>query len=207
MTTTPGNRRPLADQPESWPVAESTDLHRDGWVMALRSDRIRRPGHPDDEPFARLVLEHPGAVIVLALDDEDRVLCLRQYRHPAQHNLIELPAGLRDGDRESPLEVARRELREEAALEAAHWTHLTTVHTSPGISSEVMYLYLARDLTEVGRGDFEPEHEEAEMEILWAPYDELLAAVLDGSVGDGPLVTAVLMAHARGLAGSARERG
>ena len=99
------------------------------------------------------------------------------------------------------MEVARRELREEAALEAAHWTHLTTVHTSPGISAEVMHLYLARDLTEVGRGDFEPEHEEAEMEIFWAPYDELLAAVLDGSVCDGPLVTAVLMARARGLVG------
>ena len=70
-----------------------------------------------------------------------------------------------------------------------------------------MHLYLARDLTPADRGDFELEHEEAEMETFWAPYDELLAAVLDGSVGDGPLVTAVLMAHARGLAGSARDRG
>ena len=56
MTTKPGDRRPLVDQPESWPVVDSTDLHRDDWVMALRSDRIRRPGHPDDEPFSRLVL-------------------------------------------------------------------------------------------------------------------------------------------------------
>jgi ADP-ribose pyrophosphatase len=207
MTTTPGNRRPLADQPESWPVVESTDLHRDDWVMALRSDRVQRPERPDDEPFARLVLEHPGAVIVLALDDDDRVLCLWQYRHPAQRSLVELPAGLCDGEGESPVEVARRELREEAELEAAHWTHLATVHTSPGISAEVMHFYLARDLTEVSRGDFEPEHEEAEMEVFWAPFEELLAAVLNGSVSDGPLVTGVLMAHARGLVGNRSDGG
>ena len=70
-----------------------------------------------------------------------------------------------------------------------------------------MHLYLARDLTAADRGDFELEHEEAEMETFWTPYDELLAAVLDGSVGDGPLVTAVLMAQARGLVGSVRGRG
>lgn len=202
MTTIPGPQRPLADEPAAWPVVDSTDLHRDDWVMALRSDRIQRPGHPEEEPFARLVLEHPGAVIVLALDDEDRVLCLWQYRHPAQRSFVELPAGLCDAGGESPVEVARRELREEAGLEAAHWTHLTTVWSSPGISAEAMHLYLARDLTDVGRGDFVLEHEEAEMETFWVPYDELLAAVLDGSVGDGPLVNAVLMARVRGLVDS-----
>lgn len=196
--------RPLADEAESWPVVDSTDLHRDDWVMALRADRIRPPGRPDDEPFTRLVLEHPGAVIVLALDQDERVLCLWQYRHPAQRRFVELPAGLCDADGESPFEVARRELREEAGFEAGEWTHLTTVHSSPGISAETMHLYLARDLTDIGRGDFEPEHEEAEMEVFWAAYDDLLAAVLDGSVGDAPLVTAVLMAHARGLAGTPR---
>jgi 8-oxo-dGDP phosphatase len=201
MTTTPGPNRPLADEPAAWPVVDSTDLHRDDWVMALRSDRIRRPGHPEEEPFARLVLEHPGAVIVLALDDEDRVLCLWQYRHPAQRSFVELPAGLCDAGGESPVEVARRELREEAGLEAAHWTHLTTVWSSPGISAEAMHLYLARDLSDVGRGDFVLEHEEAEMETFWVPYDELLSAVLDGSLGDAPLVSAVLMARVRGLAG------
>jgi ADP-ribose pyrophosphatase len=201
MTTTPGPNRPLADEPAAWPVVDSTDLHRDDWVMALRSDRIRRPGHPEEEPFARLVLEHPGAVIVLALDDEERVLCLWQYRHPAQRSFVELPAGLCDAGGESPVEVARRELREEAGLEAAHWTHLTTVWSSPGISAEVMHLYLARDLSDVGRGDFVLEHEEAEMETFWVPYDELLSAVLDGSLGDAPLVSAVLMARVRGLAG------
>lgn len=205
MTTTPGTPRPLVDEPDSWPVVDSTDLHRDGWVMALRSDRIRRPDHPDDEPFARLVLEHPGAVIVLAVDDRERVFCLWQYRHPAQRSFVELPAGLCDADGESPLEVARRELREEAALEAAEWTHLTTVYSSPGISAEAMHLYLARDLREADRGDFLLEHEEAEMETFWAPFDDLLAAVLDGRLGDAPLVNAVLIAQARGLVGARRS--
>lgn len=191
----------LRDSPESWPVESSTDLHRDDWVMALRSDRIRRPGHLDEEPFARLVLEHPGACVVLAVDDEERVLCLRQYRHPAQRRFVELPAGLIDRDDENPIEVAKRELREEAGLEAGEWTHLTSTWSSPGITSEVMHFYLARNLRAVSRGDFVMEHEEAEMEIFWAPYDELVAAALDGSIGDAPVVLAVLIARAKGLAG------
>lgn len=195
---------PLSDEPQAWPVASSTDLYRDDWVMALRRDAIRRPDRPDDEPFDRLVLEHPGAVIVLAVDDQERVLCLRQYRHPARRRFVELPAGLCDEDGEDPLQVAQRELQEEAAIQAREWTKLTSTYSSPGISAEVMHFYLARDLRPVERGNFVPEHEEADMELFWAPYDEVLAAVLDGRLGDGPLVIAVLLARARGLAGSDR---
>lgn len=193
---------PLNDQPEAWPVASSTDLHRDGWVVALRSDRIQRPGHLEEEPFARLVLEHPGAAIILAVDDRERVLCMRQYRHAAQQRLVELPAGLCDQDGEDPLEVARRELLEEAELEAGEWTHLVTTYSSPGLSNELMHFYLARDLRPADRGDFVPEHEEADMETFWVPYDDLVTAVLEGRIGDAPVVVAVLLAQARGLAGS-----
>lgn len=196
----------LADRPEQWPVIKSTDLHRDDWVVALRSDLIRRPGHPEEEPFERLVLEHPGAVIVLAVDAEERVFCLSQYRHPPGRRFVEIPAGLCDADGEDPLEVARRELREEAQLEAADWTHLASAYASPGISNELMHVFLARDLRKVSRGDFELAHEEADMTTFWAPYDELLAAVLDGRVGDAPLVVAILVAQARGLAGSHRSQ-
>ena len=193
----------LADTQESWPVVSSTDLFRDDWVMALRTDTIRRPDQPDAEPFSRLVLEHPGAVIVLAVDEADRVLCLSQYRHPAERRFVELPAGLCDRDGEDPVEVARRELREEAGLEAGEWTHLTSTYPSPGISAELMHFYLARDLVDVGRGDFVAQHEEAEMETFWAPYDDLLAAVLAGRVSDAPLVLAVLLVQARRRAGAA----
>ena len=198
---------PLTDEPEAWPVASSTDLHRDDWVVALRSDRIQRPGHLEEEPFRRLVLEHPGAVIILAVDDRERVLCMRQYRHAAQRRFVELPAGLCDVDGEDPLEVARRELLEEAELEAGEWTHLATTYSSPGLSNELMHFYLARDLRPADRGDFVPEHEEADMETFWVPYDDLVTAVLEGRIGDAPVVVAVLLAQARGLAGSERTGG
>ncbi len=196
----------LTDHPETWPVEATRDLFRDDWVMALRADTLRRPGG-EGEPFDRLVLEHPGAVIVLALDDDHRVFCLRQYRHPAGRRFTELPAGLCDQGGEEPLEVARRELAEEAGLAAAEWTHLASTWSSPGISAEVMHFYLARSLSAAPEDDFQPEHEEADMDTFWVPFDELLRAVLAGSVGDAPLVTAVLMAHARGLAaGTGSER-
>lgn len=189
----------LADRHEAWPVVSTTDLFRDDWVLALRSDTIRPPGQHDAEPFTRLVLEHPGAVIVLAVDEDDQVLCLRQYRHPAQRRFVELPAGLCDQGGEDPEQVARRELQEEAGLEAREWTHLTSTYSSPGISAEVMHFYLARGLSVVDQGDFVAEHEEADMETFWASYDDLHAAALDGRAADAPLVLAVLLARARGL--------
>lgn len=196
---TPTSR--LGDSDESWPVDESTDLFRDDWVMALRADRIRRPGDHDGETFRRLVLEHPGAAVVVALDGDDRVLCLRQYRHAARRRFVELPAGLCDVDGEDPLEVARRELREEAGLEAGEWVTLTSTYSSPGISSELMHFYLARDLAHADRGDFVPEHEEADMETLWVDFEELLVAVLDGRLRDAPIVLAVLLVAAKGYTG------
>lgn len=189
----------LVDVPESWPVESSRDLYRDDWVMALRSDTIRRPDAVDEGTFDRLVLEHPGAVIVLALDDDERVCLLRQYRHPARTRFVELPAGLCDVDGEEPEQVARRELVEEVGLEAGEWTHLTSTWSSPGISAEVMHFYLARDLHPVDRGDFEASHEEADMEMFWAPFADLLDAVVAGKVTDAPLVLAVLLAHTRGV--------
>jgi len=169
-------------------------------VVALRSDLVQRPGHPDEEPFRRLVVEHPGAAMAIAIDDEGQVLCLQQYRHPAARSFVEFPAGICDVDGEDPLEVARRELREEAALQAGEWTHLLSTYSSPGISSEVIHLYLARDLSPADRGDFELVHEEAEMELFWAPFDELFDGVLDGRLADSPVALAVLTCRVRGLA-------
>jgi 8-oxo-dGDP phosphatase len=179
------------DQPESWPVVASDDLHRDDWVMALRSDTVVRPGHEHDQ-FRRLVLEHPGAVIVLAVDEEDRALVLHQYRHPVGLRFVELPAGLRDDEGEDPLATAERELLEEAELRASSWEHLLTTHPSPGISSERLEIFLARDLSPAHRGDFEPTHEEADMSTAWVQVDDLVDAVLSSRATDGPLGLAVL---------------
>jgi 8-oxo-dGDP phosphatase len=191
--------RELADQPEEWPVLESRDIHRGQWVVGLRSDRIRHPDDPDGETFERIVLEHPGAVVVLALDEEDRAVCLSQYRHAAARRFIELPAGVIDTD-EEPLEVGRRELREEAGLEADDWTHLLSAYSSPGYSAEVIHYFLARGLHDAGRGDFVLAHEEADMQVFRVPYAELLDAVLAGAVRDAPVALAVLTARVRGLA-------
>lgn len=188
----------LVDQPFTWPVIRSRDLHRDGWVVAMREDVITRPDHPDHE-FARVVVEHPGAVIVLAVDADERVLCLRQYRHPSAHVFVELPAGLRDAGDEPAVETAERELREEAELSAGSWRQLLSTYPSAGLTNEVHEIFLARDLSYASRGDFEMVHEEAEMEVLWVPVDDLIDAVLDGRVRQGPLAQAVLAydAHRR----------
>ncbi|MGI9156022.1 MAG: NUDIX domain-containing protein [Marmoricola sp.] len=182
---------PLADEAQSWPVIESRDLHRDDWVMAFRSDTVQRPGH-QEQPFRRLVLEAPGAVMVLAVDEQERVVVIRQYRHPVGARLVEIPAGLLDVAGEDPVLAAQRELREEAAVQADHWEHLLTVYPSPGISTETHAIYLATGLHEADRGDFVLEHEEADMNVERVPMTELLDAVLDGRVRDAPLVSAVL---------------
>lgn len=189
----------LEDRPESWPVEATEDLFRDDWVIALRADRVRRPDDPDGQAFRRLVVEHPGAVIVLAVDDDAQVCLLRQYRHPAGKQFVELPAGLCDVDGEGLEVTARRELREEVMLEASEWTHLGSFHSSPGISEEVMHYYLAQGLRRVDRGDFTPQHEEAEMEVFWASFEDLTKAVLDGRVTDAPVALAVLLVAGRAL--------
>lgn len=193
----------LVDSSESWPVVDTADLHRDGWVVALREDFLTMPGDEPGEPFRRLVLEHPGAVVVLAVDAEDQVVCLHQYRHPAGRRFVQLPAGLIDQVGEDPLEVGRRELGEEVGLAAREWTHLVSTYSSPGISSELVHLYLARGLSDVGRGDFEVAHEEADMHVFRVPFAELLGAVLAGEVQEAGLMIAVLTAHTRGLVAAA----
>ena len=187
---TPSDR--IADTPESWPVAQSRDLYRGDWLMALRADRVRRPGDATGATFDRWVFEHPGAVVVLAVDGQERVCCLRQYRHPAQGRFVELPAGLRDSDGEDPLATAQRELREEAELEAGDWRQLFDLYPSAGITDERQVCFLARDLRPVSRGDFALEHEEADMERLWVPVDDLVEAVLDGRIRESPIAVCVL---------------
>ena len=197
----------LADLPESWPVASSEDLYRSSLPFALRCDLLRHPDGPGEEPFARVVLEHPGAVVVLAVDDDERVLCLRQYRHPAGLRMLELPAGLLDVEGEEPRAAAERELLEEAGLEARDWVPLVSAYSSPGISNEEIHYFVARGLREAHRGDFVPVHEEADMETLWVPFAELLAGCLDGRVHDAPVLIAVLVARQRGLVGNGGTDG
>ena len=104
----------LTDEPASWPVVSSAEVAR-GRLVTLRTDKVRTP---DDELAERDVVLHPGAVAVLALDDVQQVLLIRQYRHPVGRLLWEIPAGLRDVSGETPWATARRELLEEAGYRA-----------------------------------------------------------------------------------------
>jgi ADP-ribose pyrophosphatase len=182
----------LSDRPESWPVHEVERIWKGDAPFSVRRDVVSAPDRPDVR-FGRLVLEHPGAAVVLAVDEQERVLVLHQYRHPASMRFVELPAGLLDVVGEDPLAAARRELQEEGLLLAEEWTHLFTTYSSPGLSSEGIAYYLARGLSAADdRGGFEPEHEEADMTLEWVPVDDLLAGIQAGRIADGPTVQAVL---------------
>lgn len=189
------SRGEVADEALSWPVLSSTVVYHGSWVVSLREDVLTRPGH-DDERFTRVIVEDPGAVVVLAVDDEDHAVVLRQYRHAARKRLLQLPAGVLDEPGEDPQHAAARELREEAGLEAAEWEHLLTSYASPGKSEETHTFFLARGLREVDH-DFSPTHEEADMTVERIPLDEVVSAVLDGRAQDGPLAIAVLAHDAR----------
>jgi 8-oxo-dGDP phosphatase len=145
----------------------------------------------------REYVDHPGAVGVLALDGEGRVLVIRQYRHPVGMELWELPAGLLDVAGEGPLEAAGRELAEEADLRAGRWDVLVDWFNSPGGMTEALRLYLARDVRPVPEAERHVrEAEEHGMPVRWVPLDELRDAVLTGRVHNPALVIGVLTACA-----------
>jgi len=184
----------LADEPANWPVVSSAELVR-GRLVTLLTDKVRMP---DDELAERDVVIHPGAVAVLALDDEGQVLLIRQYRHPVRRLLWEIPAGLRDVSGEPAWATARRELLEEAGYRARDWRVLTDYYTSPGFSTERLRVFLARDLEFVPEAerDFVPEAEEAELVSAWLPLDEAVRKVFAGDLHNGVAALGVLAAYA-----------
>lgn len=191
---------PLRDWPESWSVASSEEIWSGGAPFSVRRDHISVPGR--EEQFGRLVVQHPGASVVLAVDADERVLVLEQYRHPPGIRFVELPAGLLD-EGEDPLAAAKRELQEEGRLVADTWTHLITTYPSPGLSSERIEIYLAQDVSAAPhpRG-FLAVHEESDMTVSWVAMSDLLDGVLDGRLTSGPLGLAVLAYPLRRIRGS-----
>lgn len=178
-----------------FPVDSSTDIYK-GHVMALRADEVVMPG---GRLARREIIEHPGAVAIAALDPDDRIMMIYQYRHAVGRRLWEMPAGLLDVAGEDPVEAARRELREEAGLEAAEWSTLLDLVPSPGFSDEAIRVFLARGLTDVGRPEL-GDDEEADLTTRWVTLSVAVRMVLAGTIVNAATVAAVLAAHA--LAGS-----
>ena len=183
-------REPVVDSPEEWPVTASR-LSFHGKVWDIRTDEVVMP---DGATAARDYQQHPGAVGVLAVDEERRVLLVRQYRHPVRHRLWELPAGLLDVPGENPLHAAQRELYEEAHTKAGEWRTLIDFYSSPGGSSEALRIFLARDLAEADGERFQAEHEELDLQVDRIDLDELVRLVLAGDLHNGALVSSVLAA-------------
>ena len=164
----------------------------EGRVISLERDTVAMPGGGES---VREIVRHPGAVAVIAVDDEDRVVLIRQYRHPLGEHLWELPAGLRDAHGEPPLETAKRELAEEALLSAARWSLLATSYNSPGFCDEKVLVYLAEELADVERPEgFVVEHEELDMTVERVPLDDAVQWVFDGTVRNASAVIGLLAA-------------
>ncbi|MFL6129193.1 MAG: NUDIX domain-containing protein [Mycobacteriales bacterium] len=160
--------------------------------MGLRVDEVRMPG---GGTATRQVVEHVGAVGIVALDSAGQVVLIRQYRHPVRDWLIELPAGLLDVPGEPPWQTAARELVEEAGLRAERWHTLVDLRPSPGLSEEAIRVYLARDLTEVSEADRHVgTEEETDLGVHRLPLDQAVAAVFTGAVQNSSAVAGLLAA-------------
>ncbi len=177
-------------------TVHSSERVFEGRVWDIRRDLLDY----GDSAITREYVDHTGAVAILALDEHDRVLLIKQYRHPIGLRDWEIPAGLLDIDGESPLIGAQRELAEEADLVADDWRLLSDFFTSPGGSNEVIRVYLARGLKPTSEA-FDRTEEEADLEKRWADLDDVVASVLNRTVGNSILAIAVLTAQASRAAG------
>ena len=188
----------LRDEVVSRPVSESRTVF-EGMVWDVVQERVDLGAAGE---VTRQFVRHPGAVAVVALDDDERVCLIQQYRHPVRTLEWEVPAGLLDVEGEPPWVAAARELHEEADLRAGRWDVLADYFSSPGGLDEALRVYLARDCAEVPEAQRHVrDGEEHGMPVRWVPLDEAESAVLTGRLHNPSAVVGVLAACA------ARRRG
>jgi 8-oxo-dGDP phosphatase len=174
---------------DGFDVVDSRTLYR-GRVISVREDTVRMP---DGSHAKREIVDHMGAVVVVALDEHDQIVLVNQYRPALRTRLDELPAGLLDVDDEPPARAAQRELAEEALLQAGTWHTLLDLHTSPGFSDEAVRVFLARGLEPAQRPDgFVVEHEEVSMTVTRVPLDTAVARALAGEITNAASVAGIL---------------
>jgi 8-oxo-dGDP phosphatase len=176
--------------PHSFDVVSSETLY-DGAIFALRGDHVRMPG---GRVATREKVEHFGAVAVAALDDEDRLVMIYQYRPAIRRRIWEMPAGLLDGGLdEEPVEAAKRELVEEVGVTADDWSTLVDVVGCPGFADESVRVYLARGLHDVDR-PASADDEEADLVIRRVPLSDLVTGAMSGDLVNGPCIAGVFAA-------------
>ena len=185
----PSFQSPCAVAEHEFETLSSETLHV-GKIFALRADEVRMPG---GTTARREVVEHFGAVAVVALDESNNVAMVYQYRHPVGQRLWELPAGLLDMGAEPPEQSAARELEEEAGLQARDWGVLVDVVSAPGFSDECVRVYLATGLTQIGRPD--AHDEEADLRLEWFPLADAVELVLSGRIVNSLAVAGILAAR------------
>lgn len=179
------------DEPVEFEILESR-LAFEGRVWDVVSERFDYLG----QPLVRDFIKHPGAVATIALNENRKILMIRQYRHPVRKYLWEIPAGLLDVPGE-PLEAAaRRELIEETSHDASVWEHLISFHPSPGGNSETITVFLATDVHPIA-SDYEPTGEESDMLVRWVDFDEAVKSVLASEIQNPSAVVAILALAAR----------
>ncbi len=169
----------------------SSQILYQGAIFALRRDEVRMPG---GDTAKREVLEHYGAVAVVAMNENNDIAMVYQYRHTYGRRIWELPAGLLDAPDEAPHLTAVRELEEEVGLHADTWKVLLDVNTAPGYSDESVRVYLATGLSDIGRP--EAHDEEADMTMRWFSLDEAVDRALSGQIVNSIAIAGILAAHA-----------
>ena len=194
----------LRDTAAAWPVASSTVQAR-GPVITLRTDLVQMP---DGDVAERQVVEHPGAVAVVALDETGQVLLIRQYRHPVRRLLWEVPAGLRDVPGEPTQITAARELLEETGYQARDWRVLLDYYSSPGIITERLRVFLARGLSvaPAEQQTHQRVHEESQLELAWVGLDQAVRQLIAGDLHNGVAGIGILAAYAARASGFAGLR-
>jgi len=170
----------------------SSEVLRRSRILEFRIDTVESA---DGHRSTRDIAAHPGGVCVVAIDDEDRILLVRQWRHATGRALLEIPAGTLDREPDGSIEdhagAAARELEEETGSRAGGWRYLGAFWTAPGFTSELMHLYLATDLVPVHEGGLAPDEDER-LELWPTPFDEAVTMVERGELPDAKTIVGVL---------------
>ncbi|MDD4802683.1 MAG: NUDIX hydrolase [Syntrophomonas sp.] len=154
-----------------------------GRIIKVRVDTVSLP---NGRQSTREVVEHAGAVAVVAVDDDHNIIMVRQYRKPVERVLLEIPAGTMEKD-EEPLLCAQRELREETGFTAHFWEKILSYYSAPGFTDEYLHLYLARGLS---KGATDPDQDEF-VETVCLPLQEAGNMIYGGEIIDGKSIIGI----------------